>query len=125
MGAGLMLLDGRTLLDAERLVRAGLSDRRAWQEAWFARLPQHTAFVVVAGIETLLQVLAGPLITSADADALRTVGGFSDALIDRLAGLSLSVDVDAVPEGTIAFPRAPIIAAEGRFLETLLLGGLV
>src|SRR5262245_37672876 len=115
MPTGSLLLDGRALLDADRLVRAGVSDRRASYGGWWARMPAHTGFLVVAGVETLIEALASPSFTAAEMDALRALGGFSRELVDRLSRLAFTVDIDAVPEGTVAFARTPIATVEGPF----------
>jgi nicotinate phosphoribosyltransferase len=120
-----LLLDGRALLDADRLVRAGVAERRTSYELWFGRMPPHTGFLVVAGIETLLETLSRPLLGPGEVDALRSIGGFSGELCDRLSRLTLTVDVDAVPEGTIVFARTPIVTVEGPFIEAVLVGSVV
>ncbi len=119
-----LLQDGRALLDAERLIRAGLADRRASFELSFGRLPAHTGFLVVAGVENLLELLTGPLVDAADLDGAMQAGAFTEALAQRLARLALRVDVDAMPDGTIAFPRTPVVTIEGPFLDAVLLGTL-
>ncbi|WP_236644293.1 hypothetical protein [Sorangium cellulosum] len=122
-----LLTDGRALLDAERLLHAGVADRRASFELAFTAMPPHTGFLVVAGVEAALDALA---LTDARLDAgavfaAREACGLSDALVERLAGAPISVDIDAMPDGTIAFPGTPVVAVEGPFIEALLVGALL
>src|SRR5687767_5909444 len=95
-----ILLDGRALLDADALLRAGLAERRASFELTFDRLPAHTGFVVVAGIDTFLDALYRLVIDEADLDAAQRMCGFSDKLKQWLVRLAPSADIDAMPEGT-------------------------
>lgn len=120
-----LLLDGRALLDADRLLTKGLADRRASFELAFRSMPPHTGFLVVAGVETLLETLDRPLVDPADVPLARKAAGFSEALAERLTRFSLGIDLDAVPDGTIAFPGTPIATIEGSFLETSLLASLL
>ncbi|KYF69157.1 hypothetical protein BE15_37345 [Sorangium cellulosum] len=122
-----LLCDGRALLDADRLLRAGVADRRASFELAFTAAPPHTGFLVVAGVEAALEALAldGGRLDPAEVFAARAACGLSDALVERLAGAALSVDIDAMPDGTIAFPGTPVVTVEGPFVEALLVGALL
>src|SRR5690349_1491851 len=116
-----LFLDGRALLDADRILQAGLADRRASFELSIGRLPPHAGFAVVAGVETLLGLITLPLVDVADLDELRRVTGASDALAQWLFRFALHIDIDAVPDGTIVFARSPLVSVEGPFLEVALI----
>ncbi|HRI64427.1 MAG TPA: hypothetical protein PK156_09310 [Polyangium sp.] len=120
-----LLLDGRALLDADRLLQMRMGDRRASFEIAFRGTPPHTAFLVVAGVETALEMLARPLIEPDRVTAAQEMVGFSDELATRLRDFRPLVDVDTVSDGTIVFPYAPVAAVEGTFLEALLTANLV
>ena len=120
-----LLLDGRALLDADRLLQMRMGDRRASFEIAFRANPPHTAFLVVAGVETALEMLAGPLLDPDRVTAAQELVGFSDELANRLRDFKPQVDVDSVSDGTIVFPNAPVAAIEGTFLEALLTAALV
>ncbi|WP_437656445.1 hypothetical protein [Sorangium sp. So ce1182] len=122
-----LLSDGRALLDADRLLRAGVGDRRASFELAFTAMPPHAGFLVVAGVESALDALAldGGRLDPAEVFAARAACGLSDALVERLAGAPLSVDIDAMPDGTVAFPGTPVVSVEGPFVEALLVGALL
>jgi len=121
-----LLLDGRALLDADRILRAGLAERRASFELSIGRLPAQTGFAVIAGLETFLARLGQPVGDTAGLSAAQRAVGFSDALAVRLSAAgSLRVDVDAVPDGTVAFAETPLVTVEGPFLEAALVGPLL
>ncbi|WP_437675158.1 hypothetical protein [Sorangium sp. So ce131] len=127
MRASPLLCDGRVLLDADRLVRAGVADRRASFELAFTGMPPHTGFLVVAGVEATLEALAsaGARLDADEVFAARAACGLSDALAERLAGAPLAVDIDAMPDGTIAFPGTPVVSVEGPFVAALLVGAVL
>lgn len=120
-----LLLDGRALLDADRLLQMRMGDRRASFEVAFRAAPPHTAFLVVAGIESAIEMLAGPLIEREKVTAAQDLVGFSDDLANRLRSFAPKVDLDTVSDGTIVFPGAPVAMVEGPFLEALLTASLV
>lgn len=115
-----LLFDGQALLDAEQLIRAGLADRRAYFELSFGEPPPHTGFLVVAGVWDALAALSRAHVSEEEAHEIQRVVGFGDELARRLVGPALSVDMDAVPDGTVAFAGTPIATVDGRFVEALL-----
>lgn len=120
-----LLLDGRSLFDADRLLQMRMGDRRASFEIAFRAAPPHTAFLVVAGVEEMLEMLSRPLLDPERVRAAQDLVGFSDELADRLRSFAPKVDVDCVSDGTIVFPRAPVAAVEGTFIDALLVSSLV
>lgn len=120
-----LLLDGLALLDADALLRAGLADRRASFELSFDGLPAHAGFLVAAGIETFLDALYRLVIEEAQLDAIQRLCGVSDALRGWLARFSPSIDIDAMPDGSIAFAKTPVATVEGRMIEAILVGSLL
>ncbi len=120
-----LLLDGRALLDADRLLQIRIGDRRASFELAFRVAPAHTAFLVVAGVENAIEMLSNPLIDPAQVTAAQDIVGFSDDLANRLRSFSPRIDVDVVSDGTLVCPGAPIATVEGPFLEALLAASLL
>lgn len=120
-----LLLDGRALLDADLLIRKGLAERRVSFELLFAHVPPHVGALVISGVETFLDSLYRLVIEEEQLDAAQRVCGLSDALRARLAHLTPTIDVDAMPDGTIAFPNAPVATVEGPFVEALMFSALL
>ncbi len=120
-----LLLDGRALLDAERLVQMRMAERRVSFEIAFRAAPPHTAFLVVAGVESALEMLSRPMIDPERVTAAQDLVGFSDDLANRLRNFSPKIDVDSVSDGTIVFPGAPVAAVEGSFIDALLTASFV
>jgi nicotinate phosphoribosyltransferase len=120
-----LFLDGRSLLDADRILQAGLADRRASFELSIGQLPPHAGFVIVAGVETLLSLLSLPLVDVDDLPEIRRIVGISEAFTQRLSRFSLRLDIDAVPDGTLAFARTPLASIEGPFFECALISAMV
>ncbi len=120
-----LLLSGRALLDADLLIRKGLAERRVSFELSFAQYPSHVGVLVVSGVETFLDLMYRLVIEEEQLDAAQRVCGLSDALRARLAHLTPTVDVDAMPDGTMAFANTPVAQVEGPFVEALIFSTLL
>lgn len=110
-------------------VEAGLHADRATFELFIRRLPPHRAFVVAAGLASVLEYLETVAFSEADIAWLRTVPALRQVpgrFFDYLAGFRFSGDVWAMAEGTPFFPNEPVLRvtaplAEAQLLETALL----
>ena len=71
-------------------------------------LPIDRGYVVVAGLEDVLDVLEGLSFDAGDLDWLGD-HGFDARTVDALAGLRFGGDVWAVPEGRLVFPGEPLL----------------
>lgn len=78
-------------------------------EFFVRRLPARRGFLMAAGLEQALDYLEALSFGEADLDWLRRSGRFGPALIDYLAGLRFTGDVDALPEGEVFFADEPIL----------------
>lgn len=89
-------------------------------------------FAVAAGLGPALEFIAGYRFSPSDLDYLARLTGaddqplFEHAFLDFLGDLRLSVDVDAIPEGTVVFAHEPLLRVrgplvQGQLLETALL----
>jgi nicotinate phosphoribosyltransferase len=114
------LSDGRLLLEADRLVRDGLGDRRASFEIRLDALPRHVGFAVVCGMHAFEDRLGGDTVNPAAFDEAARLLGLGDATVARLRSPRFPIDVDAFPDGAIAFAGEAIATLEGPLFEVLL-----
>jgi nicotinate phosphoribosyltransferase len=83
-------------------------------------------FFVAAGLEQVLDELAGFRFSDEEIDYLKTTGRFSVDFLSFLKQLRFSGDVYAMPEGTVFFADEPVLEVtapiiEAQLLETFLL----
>ena len=83
-------------------------------------------FFVAAGLEQVLDELAGFRFSDDEIDYLKTTGRFSTDFLSFLKQLRFNGDVYAMPEGTIFFANEPVLEVtapiiEAQLLETFLL----
>ena len=123
-----MLTDLYQLTMAYAYWRAGKQDQRAVFDLFYRTPPFGGTYAVFAGLEECLRFVEGFRFTGSDIDYLRTIMPQSDpAFFDWLKTIDCSgITLWAMEEGTLAFPRVPMLRVEGplataQLLETTLL----
>ncbi|MDT8450297.1 MAG: nicotinate phosphoribosyltransferase [Wenzhouxiangellaceae bacterium] len=90
---------------------------------FYRSLPDDRNYVLSCGVEDVADFLCSMRFGDEDLEYLRSVGKFSDAFLDYLAGFRFTGDVLAVPDGTPIFPDEPMVevtapAPEAQIVET-------
>ncbi len=102
-------------------------------EMFVRRLPKNRRFLVAAGLEKALHYLEGLRFTDAQIERLKDVAGFRKAMtqsfVEYLRSFRFTGDVDAMPEGTVAFENEPLLRVhaplgEAQLVETFLLSAI-
>jgi nicotinate phosphoribosyltransferase len=124
--AGLMI-DQYELAMAASYLRRGMNQPAVF-ELFARRLPPHRDWLLVCGLGPTLRLITE--LRFGDAE-LRYLGslGFDDDFLGYLSKFRFSGEVEAMPEGTIAFANEPLLRVtapriEAQLLETLLLNQL-
>jgi nicotinate phosphoribosyltransferase len=99
---------------------------RATFDLFVRRLPSARNFLIVAGIETALEILEGLRFTPADLEYLSRTGLFDRGFLEVLERFRFSGEVESMAEGTVAFAREPLLRltaplVEAQYFESLLM----
>jgi nicotinate phosphoribosyltransferase len=87
----------------------------------FARcLPERRNYLVACGLAEVLDHLERLRFTASDLDYLRSLGAFSEALLEHLRELRFEGDVRAVPEGTPVFADEPLLEVDAPIIQAQL-----
>lgn len=78
-------------------------------ELFVRKLPPHRNFLIAAGLEQVLEFLSDLRFAPEELDWLDQTGLFTPTLLRYLETLRFDGDVEAMKEGTIAFPHEPIL----------------
>lgn len=127
-----MLTDLYQLTMAQAYLEADIASTEGCFHLYFRDNPFGGGFTVAAGLEQAVEWLGQWRFRDADIGYLREQVApdgtrlFSDRFLDWLIDLRFDCDVDAVPEGTIVFPREPLMRVCGplpscQLAETALL----
>lgn len=89
-------------------------------EFFVRKLPVQRNFLMAAGLEQVLDYLAGLCLTPEEIDWLAQTGRFSTDFLRSLENLRFTGDVWAMPEGTVFFPDEPILRVTAPMREAQL-----
>jgi len=90
---------------------------------YFRENPFDGGYTIAAGLEQAVQYIESLRFAEDDLRFLATVVGndgkplFPPDFLQHLSGLEMSLDVDAVPEGTVVFPQEPLVRVVGPMLQ--------
>src|SRR4051812_10711778 len=115
--------------------KGGLEEREAVFHLFFRKAPFGGGFAVACGLAFALDWIESMRFEEDDLAYLGTLRGadgeplFERAWLDHLRHFRLRLDVDAMPEGTVAFPHEPLVRVRGpivdcQLLETFLLNSV-
>jgi nicotinate phosphoribosyltransferase len=101
--------------------KAGIGEREAVFHLNFRKWPFQGGFALTAGLDTAIDFLEGLQFSTSDLAYLETLKLFDRPFLDFLSRFSFQCDVDAMPEGTLAFPYEPLIRVKGPLWQAQLL----
>jgi len=107
--------------------KSGLDKKEAVFHLFFRRAPFQGGFTVAAGLEAVIDYLQNFHFDSSDLQYLSELENsdgercFCPEFLDYLSKMRFSCQVDAMPEGTIAFPYEPLLRIQGPLIQCQLL----
>jgi nicotinate phosphoribosyltransferase len=107
--------------------KSGRADREAVFHLFFRKAPFQSGFTIAAGLATAIDFLNSYHFTEADLQFLSVMTGndgkplFEPGFLEYLNTLKFVCDVDAMPEGTVAFAHEPLLRIKGPILQCQLL----
>jgi nicotinate phosphoribosyltransferase len=111
-----LLVDEYELAMADSYLAEGKESLPVAFELFARELPPHRGYLVAAGLERAVEVLAGMRFCEESLDYLERARICSPELLERLATVEFTGRLDAVPEGTVVHAREPILRVEGDLL---------
>ncbi len=88
--------------------------------------PSHGGFAVCAGIEQVIEYIKELRFSDEDIAYLRAQNAFTDDFLDYLHAFEFTGSIYAIPEGSVIFPREPIVKViapimQAQLVETAIL----
>jgi nicotinate phosphoribosyltransferase len=119
-----LLIDRYELAMAASYLRREMNEPAIF-ELFVRRLPPNRDWLLVAGLGPTLRLIEELRFGEREQEYVAGLG-FEDAFVEYVGRFRFSGDIDAIPEGTIAFANEPLLRVtatriEAQLLETLLL----
>ena len=95
-------------------------------DVFYRKNPSGSAYAITAGLDQVVEYIKELHFTTEDVDYLRTLGLFEEDFLEYLRGFHFTGDLYAIPEGTVVFPREPLVKViapvmEAQLIETAVL----
>ncbi|MBY5950470.1 nicotinate phosphoribosyltransferase [Algoriphagus sp. NF] len=126
-GSLALLTDFYQLTMAYAYWKAGKGDQEAVFNLFFRKHPFNGGFTVAAGLEYVVDYCRNFRFEKQDIDYLAGMKApdgspqFEKGFLDYLSEMRFSCDIEAVEEGTIVFPNAPMLRVKGPLIQCQLL----
>ena len=95
-------------------------------DAFYRTNPDGNGFAITAGLEQVVEYIENLHFDKEDIDYLRTTGLFGEDFLEYLSTFKFTGDIYAIPEGTVVFPREPLVKViapimQAQLVETAIL----
>lgn len=89
-------------------------------DVFFRANPCNNGYSVCAGLAQVIDYIKNLNFTYEDVDYLRSLKIFSENFLQYLSGFHFSGDIYAIPEGTVVFPKEPLLKIIAPIMEAQL-----
>ncbi len=95
-------------------------------DVFYRNNPCGNGFAIAAGLDQMIDYIKNLRFEKDELDYLKSLGIFDDEFLAYLADFHFSGDIYAIPEGTVVFPREPLVKViapimEAQLVETAIL----
>ena len=89
-------------------------------DAFYRNNPCDGGFAIAAGLEQLIQYIKGLHFEEEDIAYLASLGIFDEDFLEYLKSFRFTGDIYAIPEGTVVFPREPLVKVIAPIMQAQL-----
>ena len=120
-----LLTDLYELTMMQGYFKTGLNDTVVF-DMFYRKNPSDGGYAIACGLEQVIDYIKNLKFTYEDIDYLRNLGMFDEDFLTYLSSFHFSGDIYAIPEGTVVFPKEPMIKVvapvmEAQLVETAIL----
>lgn len=99
----------------------GKKDQEVVFDLFYRKNPCGNGYAIAAGLEQVIEYLSQLCFTQEDIDYLRETYQFEEEFLDLLRSLRFTGELYAIPEGSVVFPKEPLIRIKASVIEAQLI----
>ena len=103
-----LLTDLYELTMMQGYFETGNTDKAVF-DAFYRKNPCGGAYAISCGLDQVIDLINNLHFEDEDIDYLRSTGFFRDDFLEYLRNFKFTGDIYAIPEGTIIFPKEPLV----------------
>lgn len=96
-------------------------DEIAYFDIFFRKVPDKGGYAIAAGLHEVIDYVKNLSFDEDDISYLRGLNIFSEEYLSYLLNFKFTGDIWAIPEGTVVFPREPLITVRANIVEAQIL----
>lgn len=89
-------------------------------DVFYRENPDNSGYAIMAGLDQVIEYIKNLNFSYEDVSYLRSLGIFSEEFLQYLSGFHFTGDIYAIPEGTVIFPKEPIVKVVAPIMEAQL-----
>lgn len=96
------------------------TDQTVIFDMFYRNNPCDGGFAIAAGLEQMIEYIENLNFSDTDIEYLRSLHIFDEDFLDYLSSFHFTGDIYAIPEGTVVFPREPLVKVVAPIMEAQL-----
>ncbi|NLA78485.1 MAG: nicotinate phosphoribosyltransferase [Erysipelothrix sp.] len=116
-----LYIDFYELTMAQSYFKANLQNKKATFDMFVRRIPQDGGYMLFNGLHEFIKLVENFSFEPEHIDYLRSTEYFTEDFLEYLGDLKLSLDIHAMPEGTLCFANEPLVRVSGNLIEAQLM----
>ena len=89
-------------------------------DVFYRKNPSGSAYAICAGLDLVIDYIKNQTFEEEDIEYLRSTGFFNEPFLEYLSTFKFTGDIYAIPEGTVVFPKEPLLKVVAPIMEAQL-----
>ncbi len=120
-----LYIDFYELTMAHAYFKSGQYKQKAVFDMFVRRIPEAGGYMIFNGLHDFIQRVKHFKFLPQHINYLRSTGHFEEDFLTYLSEMTLTLDIDAMPEGTVCFANEPLVTIKGNIIEAQLMETLL
>lgn len=115
-----LLTDLYQLTMMQGYLDSGIHQKEVVFDLFYRQNPCENGFAITAGLQQAIEYIKNLHFSESDLDYLRSLGIFQEKFLAYLKDFSFHGEIYAIPEGTVVFPKEPLVRVKAPVIEAQL-----